>query len=176
MPNQWKSSGNRGDLPRVDVVFDADNIFDNVALAPVGDAVLWAAPGGGVGAASLADVLVDNTVTESAEGAVVGGPAVFGARVAEAHVVEELVLEVLQKQGLWKTLKRRFSIGYGSDIRMQNTSGQAIILHLDAEVLRTKICKICQQEAHKNCCSSYDKDNRSTRTVIKNIACIEEER
>ena len=44
------------------------------------------------------------------------------------------------------------------------------------EVVRAKICKTCQQEAHRNCCSSYDKDNRSTRTIIRNIAYIEEER
>ena len=44
------------------------------------------------------------------------------------------------------------------------------------EVVRTKICKTCKKESHRDCCSNYDKDNRSTRTIIKNIACIEEER
>ena len=76
-----------------------DKVLNNIALASVGDAVLWAAFSSGMGAAGLADVLVNNAVSESVEGAVVGGPAVLGAGVAEAHVVEELVLEVLQEHG-----------------------------------------------------------------------------
>ena len=56
------------------------------------------------------------------------------------------------------------------------TSDHSAFRRRGFEVVRTKICKICEQEAHRNCCSHYDKDNRSTRTVIKNIACIEEER
>lgn len=82
-----------------EVLLDADEVFDNVALAPVGDAVFGAASGSGMGAAGLADVLVYDAVPESVEGAVVGGPTVFDAGVAEAHVVEEHVLEVLQEHG-----------------------------------------------------------------------------
>ena len=78
-------------------VLDADEVLDNVALAPVGDAVVGAASGCGMGAAALADVLVYHLVSEAVEGAVVGGPAVLDARVSETHVVEELVLEVLEQ-------------------------------------------------------------------------------
>lgn len=41
------------------------------------------------------------------------------------------------------------------------------------EIVRTKICKVCQQESHINCCKYYDHANRTTRIVIKHIKCIE---
>ena len=50
-----------------------------------------------MGAAGFANVQVDDAVAETVEGAVVGGPAVLDAGVAEAHVVEKLVFEVLQE-------------------------------------------------------------------------------
>ncbi len=50
-----------------------------------------------MGAAGLADLQVYDAVSESVEGAVVGGPAVLDAGVAEAHVVEEFVFEVLEE-------------------------------------------------------------------------------
>ncbi len=43
------------------------------------------------------------------------------------------------------------------------------------EVVRTKICKVCHQEARKGCCDYYDPDNRTTRVTIKDIRCIDEE-
>lgn len=96
------SSGNYGNLPshfilRTHGILDAEEVLDNIALAPVGDAVVAATSRCGVGAAGLADVQVDDAVAETVEGAVVRGPAVLDARVTEAHVVEELVFEVLQE-------------------------------------------------------------------------------
>jgi hypothetical protein len=44
---------------------------------------------------------------------------------------------------------------------------------LGYEIVYTKVCRSCLQEAHKNCCKNYDNANRSTRRVIKHILCVD---
>jgi phage/plasmid-associated DNA primase len=46
---------------------------------------------------------------------------------------------------------------------------------LGYEIVYTKVCRACLQEARKNCCKNYDHANRSTRRIIKHIMCIEHE-
>jgi hypothetical protein len=44
---------------------------------------------------------------------------------------------------------------------------------LGYEIVYTKVCRSCLQEAHKQCCPNYDNANRSTRRVIKHIVCVD---
>ena len=44
---------------------------------------------------------------------------------------------------------------------------------LGYEIVYTKVCRSCLNEARKDCCNNYDNANRSTRRVIKHIMCVE---
>ena len=42
------------------------------------------------------------------------------------------------------------------------------------EISRTKVCKACGQKASVDCCIMSGHGNRTTRTIIENIVCVEE--
>jgi hypothetical protein len=77
--------------------FNADQILDNVPLAPVGDAVVGATASFCVRATPFAHVLMHDLVAKPVERAVIGRPPVFDPRVSKAHVVDEFILEILQQ-------------------------------------------------------------------------------
>ena len=89
--------GRLPDLPNRTRILDTKEIFNNVAFAAVGNSVVAATAGFGMGAAALADVDMHNAVAEAVKRAVVGAPLVFDTGMTEAHVVEKLVFEVLEE-------------------------------------------------------------------------------
>ena len=46
---------------------------------------------------------------------------------------------------------------------------------LGYEIVSTKVCRSCLQEARNHCCQNYGHANRSTRRVIRHIVCVEKE-
>ena len=46
---------------------------------------------------------------------------------------------------------------------------------LGYEIVYTKVCRACLNEAKKDCCVNYSNANRSTRRVIRHIMCVEKE-
>ena len=46
---------------------------------------------------------------------------------------------------------------------------------LGYEIVYTKVCRACGNEAHANCCVNYSHANRSTGRMIKHIVCVEKE-
>ena len=81
-----------------DEFLDADDVQDNVDVGAIGVAVVVAAAAGRRMLAGAAHVATFYHVAEALEGAVVLAPPVLDLGVAEAHIVEELLLELLHPE------------------------------------------------------------------------------
>ncbi len=46
---------------------------------------------------------------------------------------------------------------------------------LGYEIVYTKVCRFCLNEARKDCCENYGHANRSTRRIIRHLMCVEKE-
>jgi hypothetical protein len=89
-------------------------------------------------------------------------------------------LYFIQRQGKYMLLeefKKKFQNWMRSrhpNVRYKWNNDFSAFKRLGYEVVSTKVCKACKKPADKSCCKDYSHANRTMRTIIRHIVCVEE--